>query len=110
VGSKVVLRCKLDKFRNHVKFKARIVAQGFSQVPGVDFNETFSSVAKFTTLQVFLTLAALLDWEIHQIDVIGAYLEGYLDEKFYMKILKGVKSSGKFWQLQKALYRLKQAG
>ena len=50
VGSRIVFKEKLDSHGNHLKFKARIVAQGFSQVPGLDFTETFSSVAKFTTL------------------------------------------------------------
>jgi hypothetical protein len=50
VGSKFILREKLDEHGNHVKFKAWLVAQGFSQIPGVDFHETFLSVAKFTTL------------------------------------------------------------
>lgn len=90
VGSKVVLKEKFDENSNHAKYKAHIVAQGFSQVPGVDFNETFSSVAKFTTLHMFLTLAATLDLEIHQIDVIGAYLEGELDKDIYMKAPSGI--------------------
>lgn len=93
VGSKVVLKEKLDENGKHAKYKARIVAQGFSQVPGIDYSKTFSSVAKFMTLQVFLTLAATLDLEIHQIDVVGAYLEGNLDEEIYMKAPSVVKGA-----------------
>jgi transposase InsO family protein len=110
VGSKVVLRRKLDEHGNPVKYKARIVAQGFSQVPGIDYHETFSSVAKFTTLRVLLTIAATLNWEIHQIDVVGAYLQGELDEEIYMRIPDGVRHEKRFWKLKKALYGLKQAG
>jgi hypothetical protein len=110
VGSKVVLKEKLDEFGNHAKFKARIVAQGFSQIPGIDFTETFSSVAKFTSLQIFLTLATIHNWDIHQIDVVGAYLEGNLDEEIFMRVPKGVMSGGKYWKLKKVLYGLKQAG
>jgi hypothetical protein len=110
VGSKVVLKEKLDEFGNHAKFKARIVTQGFSQIPGIDFTETFSSVAKFTSLRIFLTLAAIHNWDIHQIDVVGAYLEGNLDEEIFMKVPKGVMSDGKYWKLKKVLYGLKQAG
>jgi len=89
------------------------VAKGFSQVPGQDFTETFSSVAKFTTLRIFLALAAYLDFEIHQVDVIAAYLQGDLDEEIYMEVPKGVenfRSGSRYWKLKKALYGLKQAG
>jgi len=50
VGSRIVFKEKLDGYRKHVKFKAWIVAQGFLQVPGLDFTKTFSSVARFTML------------------------------------------------------------
>lgn len=109
IGSKVVLKEKLDEYGCHTKFKARIVAKGFSQIPGIDSTDTFLSVAKFTSLHIFLTLAAILDYEIHQIDIIGAYLEGHLDEEIYMRPPKGVGDGG-FWKLLKAIYGLKQAG
>ena len=109
IGSKVVLKEKLDENGNHSKFKARIVAQGFSQIPGIDYDETFSSVAKFNTLRIFLTLAAIHDLEIHQIDVIGAYLEGNVDEEIYMRAPEGIGKK-KYWRLLKAIYGLKQAG
>lgn len=112
VGSKIILREKLDSYGKHVKFKARIMAQGFSQIPGLDYNETFSSVAKFTTLRIFLTIEAILDFEIHQIDVVATYLQGDLDEEIYMKIPKGTEGFNKdgYWRLLKAIYGLKQAG
>ena len=112
IGSRIVFKEKLDGHGNRVKFKARIVAKGFSQVPGEDFTETFSSVAKFNTLQIFLTLAAFMDYEIHQVDVVTAYLRGNLDEEIYMRVPDGVEKlgSGRFWLLKKALYGLKQAG
>jgi len=65
VGSRIVFKEKLDRHGRRIKFKARIVAKGFSQIPGEDFTETFSSVAKFTTLHVFLALSVHLDFEIH---------------------------------------------
>lgn len=68
MGSKVVLKEKLDKNRNHAKFKAHIVAQGYSQVSGIYYDETFLLVAKFTTLHVFLTLVATLDHSSNQHD------------------------------------------
>jgi len=112
VGSWIVFREKLDGYGNWVKFKAHIVAKGFLQVPGEDFTETFSSVAKFNTLQIFLTLAAFMDYEIHQVDVVATYLRGNLDEEIYMRVPDGVEKLGSscFWLLKKALYSLKQAG
>ena len=79
---------------------------------GEDFTGTFSLVAKFTTLHVFLALVAHLDFEIHQVDVVAAYLQGDLDEEIYMEVPKGVKyleSEEHYWCLWKALYGLKQA-
>jgi hypothetical protein len=87
--------------------------QGFSQVPGQDYGMTYTSVAKFTTLCALLSLAAREDWEVHHIDVKGAYLQGDLEEEIYMRPPKGVKVEGyeKFlWRLLKSLYGLKQAG
>ena len=58
IGSRIVFREKRDRHSNLIKFKARIVAKGFSQIPGEDFSETFSSVAKFSTLRAFLSYVA----------------------------------------------------
>ena len=95
------------------KFKAQIVAKGFSQVYGQDFTEMFSSVAEFTTLQTLLSVIACKDWELHQVDVVVAYLCGNLKEELYMEIPEGVIVKGKnggYWRLRKPLYGLKQAG
>jgi len=109
VGSQIVFKEKLDGHGNQVKFKACIVAKGFSQVPGEDFTETFSSVVKFNTLRILLTLATFMDYEIHQVDVVAAYLRGNLDEEIYMRVPDRVEKlgSGYFWLLKKALYSLK---
>jgi len=112
IGSCIVFHEKRDGHGNLVKFKARIVAKGFSQIPGEDFTDTFSSVAKFSTLRIFLSYIAYLDWHLHHIDVVAAYLHGPLDEDIYMTIPDGVEnsSSGRYWKLKKAFYGLKQAG
>ena len=114
VSSRIVFKEKLDGYGKHAKFKAQIVAQGFSQVPDLDFTETFSSVARFITLWIFLALTAFLNLELHQVDIIGAYLQGDLDEEIYMKVPNGLAekygSGRKFWRLRKTLYSLKQAG
>jgi len=81
-------------------------------VLGLDSIKTFSSIAKFMALQIFLALTAFLDLELHQVNVIGAYLQGNLDKEIYMKVPNGLAkkygSDQKFWRLRKALYRLKQ--
>ena len=65
VRSHVVFKKKLDEHGNYVKFKVYIVAKDFSQVPGKNFSGKFSSIAKFTTLWVFLALTVYLDFNIH---------------------------------------------
>ncbi|KAJ3483970.1 hypothetical protein NLI96_g5949 [Meripilus lineatus] len=68
-----------------IKYKAQLVAQRFLQIPGQDFSATFTPVIHLESFQALLIIAAVLDWEIHQIDVIGAYLNSDLDKSIYMK-------------------------
>jgi len=112
IGSRIVFREKRDGHGNLIKFKASIVAKGFSQIPGEDFTNTFSSVAKFSTLRILLSYVAYLNWHLHHVDIVATYLHGPLDEDIYMKIPDGVENSGSghHWKLKKALYGLKQAG
>lgn len=114
VGSKWVFRAKKDSAGNVVRYKARLVAQGFSQVPGVDYFDTFAPVAKLASIRTVLAMAAHLDLELHQIDIKGAYLNGELTsrERIYMKQPPGFhapNSSGQVWHLLKTLYGLKQS-
>jgi hypothetical protein len=78
VGSKWVFKAKKDSAGNVVRYKARLVAQGFSQVPGVDYFDVYAPVAKLASIRTVLAKAAELDWEIHQVDIKGAYLNGEL--------------------------------
>lgn len=92
------------------RYKAQIVARGDTQSPE-DYGETFASVARFSTLRALLAVAAELDWEVDQIDVVGAYLQGDLDEEIYARLPEGVSPKrGKFWKLKRPLYGLKQGG
>jgi Reverse transcriptase (RNA-dependent DNA polymerase) len=93
--------------------KARLVAQGFSQVEGIDFNELFSPVVHFESVQLILALSTLEDHYCVSVDVCNAYLYGKLDEEIYMRQPEGFKVRGqenKVICLQHALYGLKQAG
>lgn len=115
VGSKWVFKAKKDAAGNVVRYKARLVAQGFSQAPGVDYFDVYAPVAKLASIRGVLAKAAELDWEIHQVDIKGAYLNGELtaDEQIYMRQPPGFpapSSSGKVCHLLKTLYGLKQSG
>ena len=94
------------------RFRARVVAKGFTQIPDIDYDETFSPVARFESLRLLLALAALENWEIHQMDVKSAFLNGVLNEEIYMEQPQGFIAAGqenKVCRLKKAIYGLKQA-
>ena len=113
IGSKIVCHEKLHSEGTVYQCKVRLVAKGFSQIPGQDFHATHSAVAKYPTLHALLAVAAREDMDLHQIDVVGAYLQGELDEEIYMSPPDGLKIAGKAgWslQLRKPLYGLKQVG
>jgi hypothetical protein len=61
------------------KYKERLVAQGFSQQPGIDYNETFAHVARIDTVRMVLVIAAQNKWIMHQMDIKSAFLNGYLE-------------------------------
>jgi len=117
VGSKWVFRAKKDAAGNVVRYKARLVAQGFSQVPGVDYFDMFAPVARLASIQTVLAFAASEDYETGQIDIKAAYLNGELtkDEVIHMKQAPGYEEHGGegkvlVYRLKKSLYGLKQAG
>jgi hypothetical protein len=107
VKSKWVFKRKADgRFRTH------LVAKGFIQIQGINYDETFSPVARFESLQLLLALATLEDWEIHQMDVKSAFLNGSLEEEIFMEQPQGFTSPNhpkKVCLLKKAIYGLKQA-
>ena len=107
IKSKWVFKLKAD---GH--YCTYLVAKGFMQIPGIDYDETFSPVAHFESLRLLLALAALEDWEIHQMDIKSAFLNGVLNEEIYMEQLQGFitpRSETKVCCLKKAIYGLKQA-
>jgi Reverse transcriptase (RNA-dependent DNA polymerase) len=84
VGSKWVFCIKRGPTGEIQKYKARIVAQGFTQIEGIDYNETFAPVAKLTSICTILAIAAELNLEVQQMDVKSAYLNAKLEEEIYM--------------------------
>ena len=114
VGCKWIDREKLLPDGTY-KPKSRLVAQGFTQRPGVDFYETYSPTVRLDSLRGLLALAAHHDWEFHHMDVKSAYLNGKLKETIYMRQPKGFEVRGRngvelVCHLHKGLYGLKQAG
>ncbi|KAF0930071.1 hypothetical protein E2562_027905 [Oryza meyeriana var. granulata] len=95
-----------------VKHKARLVAKGYVQRQGVDFEEVFAPVARLDTVRVLLAIAVNRGWQVHQLDVKSAFLNGDLEEEVYVAQPEGYVKKGKehlVLKLQKALYGLRQA-
>lgn len=78
IGSKWGFRVKHNPDRSVARFKARLVAQGFSQVPKIDFTETFAPTVRKELLRIYLAICAFLGLIIHQVDIVGTYLESLL--------------------------------
>jgi hypothetical protein len=100
-----------------VRYKARLVAQGFTQRPGVDFNKTYSPVMSAITFRYLISLAVQNRLSLQLMDVVTTYLYGSLDSDIYMKVPNGIdvpnpKTKRNMYcvKLQKSLYGLKQSG
>ncbi|KAH9663755.1 retrovirus-related pol polyprotein from transposon RE1 [Citrus sinensis] len=110
VGCKWVFRTKYNTDGSVSKYKARLVAKEFHQTAGVDYSEIFSPVVKSSTVRVILSLAVMQGWNVRQIDVNNAFLNGDLIEDVFMQQPEGFVSEGGYvCKLNKALYGLKQA-
>lgn len=112
IGCKWVLKVKRKADGTVDRYKMRLVAKGFSQKEGIDYDETFAPVAKFAAIRALLSMAAYHNLEIHQMDVKTAFLNGDLDQDIYMKQPEGFVVAGKenlVCKLRKSLYGLKQA-
>lgn len=85
IKCKWTYKLKRDHTGAITRYKARLVAKGFSQVPGIDFTDTFAPVVRLETFHLLMALAARYQLDIHVMDVIGAYLNGELNETIYME-------------------------
>ena len=117
VKCKWVFKIKYDEKGRIAQFKARLVAQGFSQIYRVDYQEMFAPTVCRESLRMFLAMVALYNMELHQMNVKAAYLSGELEcegENIYMRIPEGVTVQEQpgvkmICQIVKGLYSLKQS-
>ena len=119
VSCKWVFKVKFNQDGTVERYKARLVARGFTQTEGLDYFETFAPVAKMSTVRVLLSLAAVSKWSVTQMDVTNAFLYGVLDEEVYMAIPQGYVLPAQFadynskiplvCRLVKSIYGLKQS-
>ena len=112
VSCKWVWHVKVKSDGSVERFKARLVARGFTQTRGVDYNETFAPVTRLDTLRLLTAMAVQKDWEFRHLDIKTAYLHRDLEEEVYMAVPQGLEDvpEGYVLKLKKALYGLKQAG
>jgi hypothetical protein len=112
VSSKWLFKIKHAVDGSIEKYKARFVARGFSQKEGIDYEETFSLVARYTSIRTIIALAAKMKWKLHQMDVKTTFLNGVIEEEVYIEKPQGFEVENRkshVCKLKKALYGLKQA-
>eukprot|EP01018_Ginkgo_biloba_P029065 Gb_03166 [translate_table: standard] len=112
VTSKWIYKIKHVADDSVEKLKARFVARGFSQIEGVDYEETFTPVARYTSIRAVISIAAEMGWRIYQMDVKAAFLNGIIEEEVYIEQPQGFEVHGReshVCRLKEALYGLKQA-
>ena len=112
IGTKWIFKNKSDEHGTVIRNKSRFVAQGYTQVKGIDFDETFASVARLESIRILLAIASHLNFKLYQMDVKSAFLNEILQEEVYVEQPKGFVvpcRTDDVYKLKRALYGLKQA-
>jgi len=106
--AKLILQWKLGSGGERVKYKARLVAQGFWQVEGLDFAETFAPVSSLLSICIVEAIAGMCGYAVHQMDVVKAFLGSKMDEEIYVHLPLGVLGGARVVRLNRTLYGLEQ--
>ena len=85
IGTKWVFRNKMDELGNVVRNKARLIAQGYNQEEGIDFDKTFAPVDRIEAIRLLLAFACHMNFKLFEIDVKSAFLNGFIQEEVYVK-------------------------
>jgi hypothetical protein len=112
IGCKWVYKVKHNADGSVSRYKVRLVAKGYAQTYGIDYEETYSPIAKMTTVRAIIAMAVAKGWSLHQMDVKNVFLRGDLREEVYMEQPPGYVDQTRLnlvYRLKKALYGLKQA-
>jgi len=112
IRCKWVYKVKHNAYGSMTKYKTRLVAKGYAQTYGIDYEETYSPIAKMTTVKVIITMASVKGWSLYQMDVKNAFLHGDLRKEVYMEqppCYVDQTRPNLVYRLKKASYRLKQA-
>jgi hypothetical protein len=111
VTSKWIYEIKHVVDRSFVKYKEIFMARGFSQVEGIDSEETFDLVSQYTSIHTIISLATCMGWRLHQMDVKTIVLNGEIEEEVYIEQRDGFvihEKESHVWRLKKYLYGIKQ--
>jgi hypothetical protein len=112
VTSKWIYKIKHASYGSVEKYKAIFVARGFSQVEGIDYEETFAHVARYTSIRTIISLVASMGWRLHQMYVKTSFINGEIEEEVYIEQSYGFvihEKESHVCRLNKSMYGLKQA-
>ena len=112
IGTRWVFKNKKDEDGNIVRNKARLVAQGYNQQEGIDYDETYAPIARLEAIRILMVFAAHKNFKLYQMDVKSAFLNGYLHEEVYLKQPPSFvheKHPDYVYRLKKSVYGLRQS-
>ena len=112
IGTKWIFKNKTDEDGEIIRNKSRLVAQGYTKVEGVDFDESFTPVARLESIRILMSIACTMNFKLYQMNVKCAFFNGYLNEEVFVEQPKGFQDPhfpDHVLRLKKALYGLKQA-